>query len=282
MRNMKLTPPSIESIQAAVAQDLMEDRGSGDISAALIPEELVARAQIITREVAVVCGIPWANAVFHAVDPRIATQWQVNEGDSIKVDQILVYLEGPARSLLTAERCALNWLQSLSATATVVRSYVDELQGMQAQLLDTRKTIPGLRAAQKYAVRCGGAHNHRMGLYDAYLIKENHIAACGSITQAVAEARAQHPEKKIEIEVENMSELAEALEAKADTIMLDNFSLDEIHKAVALSKAQAKLEVSGGVDFSMLSQLASTGVDYISVGALTKNIKAIDLSMRFI
>ncbi|WP_423062862.1 carboxylating nicotinate-nucleotide diphosphorylase [Candidiatus Paracoxiella cheracis] len=271
-----------EKIAVAVAASLAEDIGTGDITAELIPEGIVVSAEIITRESAVICGTLWVEEVYRQVDETVKIDWKINDGDHVKTNQSLVTLSGSARSLLTGERCAINWLQTLSGTATKVNQYVKQLAGTHAQLLDTRKTIPGLRYAQKYAVRCGGGKNHRLGLYDAYLIKENHIASCGSIQKAVDQARMNHPDKPIEVEVENIKELQQAIDADAHIIMLDNFDLPSMHEAVRLNGGRAKLEVSGGVDLDTLRQIAETGVDYISVGALTKNVQAIDLSMRLI
>lgn len=270
------------SIDAQVAESIREDIGSGDISAALIAPTQSAQARIISREPAIVCGIPWAQSVYQQIDPTVQLNWLVQEGEAVAVDQAWVQLSGPARSLLTGERCALNWLQTLSATATRVSQFLAALSSTHTQLLDTRKTIPGLRAAQKYAVRCAGGRNHRMGLFDAYLIKENHLISCGSITRAIELARQQHPGKLIEVEVENLTQLEEALTVKADIIMLDNFQLPEIAKAVARNNGQAKLEVSGNITLENIRQVAATGVDYISVGSLTKHIHAVDLSMRFL
>ncbi len=277
-----IATPSLENIQRAVARDLADDVGAGDISAELIPAERQGCAQIITREAVVVCGSPWVNEVFRQLDPAVKLNWQVREGALVKANQVIVYLEGPSRALLSGERTALNWLQTLSGVATLVRTYTDMLSGTKVMLLDTRKTIPGLRFAEKYAVRCGGGHNHRMGLYDAYLIKENHIMAYGSITQAVSQARINHSEKKIEVEVENLDQLEEALAANVEMIMLDNFSLEDMVTASRMTDGRAKLEVSGNVSLESIAQISSTGINYISVGELTKSIKAIDLSMRFI
>lgn len=269
------------NIEAQVAQSLAEDIGAGDISAALIEPRTNALAQIKCREPAVVCGIPWANSVFRQLDPAIALNWLVAEGQTVAAEQIWLQISGPARALLTGERCAINWLQTLSGTATCVRQFLAALHGTHTQLLDTRKTIPGLRAAQKYAVRIAGGRNHRLGLFDAYLIKENHIAGCGSVTAAILRARELQPSKIVEIEVETLSQLQEALTAQADIIMLDNFDLSTIEQAVAINAGQAKLEISGNVNLENIRHYAETGVDYISVGALTKHLRAIDLSMRF-
>ncbi len=272
-------------IRASVAAALAEDLGNlpveqGDITASLIPASQQASATIISREAAIVCGIAWVNEVFAQLDPAVQLDWQVQDGDSIAPNQLLCRLQGKARSLLTGERTALNFLQSLSGTATTTDHYVQQLVGSHTQLLDTRKTIPGLRLAQKYAVLCGGGQNHRIGLFDAFLIKENHIAAAGGIDLAVAQARQNFPGKPVEVEVENLVELQQALTAGADIIMLDNFSLADIQQAVAINRQQAKLEVSGNITSERLRELAATGVDYISSGALTKHVQAIDLSMR--
>lgn len=272
-------------LQRAVAAALAEDLGfqpadAGDITASLIPAEQQARATIITREDAILCGTGFADEVFKQLGGEVKLQWHFADGDRIKANDILCTLSGPARILLTGERSALNFVQLLSATATVTARYVAYLAGSQTRLLDTRKTLPGLRFAQKYAVSCGGGLNHRFGLFDAFLIKENHIAAAGSIAQAVAQARLNFAGKPVEVEVENLDELQQALAAHADIIMLDNFSLQDIRQAVSINQGQAKLEVSGNITSERLNELATTGVDFISSGALTKHIQAIDLSMR--
>ena len=271
-----------QEICTCVRLALAEDIGKGDITGLLVPELEQAQAHIISRQSAVLCGTAWANEVFQQIDPDIILNWQAQDGDVITANQILCILSGRARGLLTGERSALNFLQTLSGTATVTRDYINILAGVSVKLLDTRKTIPGLRGAQKYAVRCGGAHNHRMGLYDAFLIKENHIMACGSITQAIQSAKQQAINKPIEIEVENLQQLQEAIEARADIIMLDNFNLDLMRQAVLLNQGRVKLEVSGGVSKDNVKIIAETGVDYISIGALTKDVQAVDLSLRFI
>lgn len=271
-----------DKITTAVAASLAEDVGSGDITAELIPENIDVRAEIITRQAAIICGIAWVDEVYRQVDESVKVNWKINDGDQVKSTQSLVTFSGSARSILTGERCAINWLQTLSGTATLVDQYLKELAGTKAQLVDTRKTIPGLRYAQKYAVKCAGGKNHRMGLYDAFLIKENHITSCGSIQKTIAQAKINHPEKLIEVEVENLDELKQAMDAGAHIIMLDNFNLASIRAAVQLNTSQVRLEVSGGVKLGNLRQLAETGVDYISVGALTKNVQAIDLSMRLL
>jgi nicotinate-nucleotide pyrophosphorylase (carboxylating) len=268
-----------------VKSALEEDIGSGDITAQLIPLEKPGRASVITRELAVICGKDWVNEVFSQVDSHIQVTWHVQDGDVAMPNQILFEVQGSLRHLLSAERTALNFLQTLSGTATVCRSYAERVKHTRVKLLDTRKTIPGLRIAQKYAVRVGGCFNHRIGLYDAFLIKENHIAACGSIQSAIGRAHSQAPDRPIEVEVENLAELQEALDAKADIIMLDNFTLDTLKEAVALARRLApacKLEASGGITDNNLVTIAETGVDHISIGSLTKNLKAIDLSMRVI
>jgi nicotinate-nucleotide pyrophosphorylase (carboxylating) len=265
-----------------VAFALKEDIGSGDITAQLIPQAQMAKARIITREAATICGIEWVNEVFRQVDSTVSIKWHVSDGDIVAANATLFELSGSARSLLTGERTALNFLQLLSGTATLCQSYADLVAHTQVRLLDTRKTIPGLRTAQKYAVTCGGCHNHRIGLYDAFLIKENHIAACGGIAAAIQAARDIAPLKPVEIEVENLDELSSALNGDADIIMLDNFSLEDMRTAVELTAGKAKLEASGNVDTETLPGTAETGVDYISIGALTKHARAVDLSMRFI
>lgn len=261
---------------------LDEDVGSGDITAALIPADARATANIITREHGILCGKPWVDAVFAELDPTVSIQWQANDGDRIHSGDHLFTLAGPARSLLTGERTALNFLQLLSGTATLCGSYTDLVADTGVKLLDTRKTIPGLRIAQKYAVSCGGCYNHRIGLYDAFLIKENHIKACGGIVAAVQAARSHAPGKPVEVEVETLDELDQALAAGCDRIMLDNFSLEDMVRAVELNAGAAELEASGNITTTTLHPVAQTGVDYISIGALTKDCKALDLSMRLL
>ena len=279
MPNLRLADLTAE-IEANVRRALLEDIGSGDITAQLIPAERLAKASVISRDAAVIAGTAWVDAVFRQLDPRVAVHWQVNDGDRVKPNQVLFNLEGPARSLLTGERSALNFLQMLSAVATRAQHYADMVADTHVKLLDTRKTLPGLRLAQKYAVTCGGCHNHRIGLFDAFLIKENHIAACGGIAQAINIAHKIAPGKPVEIEVESLNELKEALDAGADIIMLDELSLDDMREAVHLNNGRARLEASGGINDSTLRVIAETGVDYISIGALTKDVKAVDLSMR--
>jgi nicotinate-nucleotide pyrophosphorylase (carboxylating) len=264
-----------------VALALAEDVGGGDLTAALIPEGAQAEATVISREHAVLCGAAWFDAVFRQLDPRIHTEWRAADGDRIEPDQLLCTLRGPARALLTGERTALNFLQALSGTATLARRYADAVAGTGATILDTRKTLPGLRLAQKYAVRCGGCQNHRIGLFDAVLIKENHIMAAGSITNAIATARRLHPGVTVEVEVENLAELEEALAARPDIVMLDNFDLATMAEAVRITAKRVKLEASGNVNFDTVRAIAETGVDYISIGGLTKDVRAVDLSMRF-
>lgn len=274
-----------QSIPQQVTAALAEDLGgvadaNADITANLIPAEQQATARLITREPGVVCGCAWVNEVFAQLGNNVSVEWHVQDGAVVVANQELCTLTGPARAILTGERTAMNFLQTLSATATAVASAVVHLAGSNTKLLDTRKTIPGLRLAQKYAVTCGGGSNHRVGLYDAFLIKENHIAACGGIDKAVATARANEPGLLVEVETENLAELEQALAAGADIIMLDNFSMSDIETAVGLTRGRAKLEVSGNVTADQLAMYAATGVDYISSGALTKHIQALDLSLR--
>ncbi|AMC99727.1 MULTISPECIES: carboxylating nicotinate-nucleotide diphosphorylase [Halomonas] len=272
----------IEEIRASAAHLLAEDVGPGDITAQLIPDTQWASARVITREPAVLCGMAWVEELFRRLDVSVTLRWSAADGDPLEAGQCFLELEGPARSLLTGERAALNLLQTLSATATRTRHYAMLLEGTGVRLLDTRKTLPGLRLAQKYAVTCGGGHNHRIGLYDAFLIKENHIAACGGIEAAVKAARRIASDLPVEVEVESFEELDQALAAGADIVMLDNFSLDDMREAVKRNAGRATLEASGNVDETTLRAIADTGVDCISSGALTKDIKAIDLSMRIV
>ena len=269
-----------KDIAPLVALALEEDIGGGDITAALVGEAESATATVITREAGVLCGTQFVDAVFHAVDPTLSVRWSRRDGDAIAENEVLFSVSGRARSILTGERAALNFLQMLSGTATSTASLARLIEGTSSTLLDTRKTIPGFRVAQKYAVTCGGGANHRVGLYDAYLIKENHIAACGGIAQAVETARSMAPGKSVEVEVESLEELAQALSAGADRVMLDNFALDDMRQAVAMNAGQSQLEASGNVTEATLADIAATGVDFISVGALTKVIKPLDLSMR--
>ena len=279
MPNLRLDALAAE-IEANVRRALLEDVGSGDITAQLIPAERLAKATVISRDAAVIAGTAWVDGVFRQLDPRVAVHWQVVDGDRVQPNQALFHLEGPARSLLTGERSALNFLQLLSGVATRAQRYADMVADTQVKLLDTRKTLPGLRMAQKYAVTCGGCHNHRIGLFDAFLIKENHIAACGGIAEAITAAHKIAPGKPVEIEVESLDELKQALDGGADIIMLDELSLDDMREAVRLTAGRAKLEASGGVTDTTLRTIAETGVDYISIGTLTKDVKAVDLSMR--
>ncbi|WP_237332698.1 carboxylating nicotinate-nucleotide diphosphorylase [Zobellella iuensis] len=274
-----------QEIRFNVTAALTEDLGGTldprqDITAQLLPADQQVTAHLITREDGIFCGRAFATETFLQLGAEVKLHWQVEDGDAVKANQRLLTLTGPARALMTGERTALNFIQTLSAVATTTRRYVDLLAGTQCRLLDTRKTVPGLRHALKYAVTCGGGHNHRMGLYDAYLIKENHIFACGGIDKAIAEARRLQPEKPVEVEVESLDELGQALAAGADIIMLDNFSVADMRAAVATAAGRAKLEVSGNVTLETIADYAATGVDYVSVGALTKHIRAMDLSMR--
>jgi nicotinate-nucleotide pyrophosphorylase (carboxylating) len=272
-------PPDVTD---TVRRALAEDMGNGDLTATLIPENQTARAQVVTREDAILCGCAWFDEVFRQLDTRVRTIWKAPDGEAIRAGRTLCQIEGPARAILTGERTGLNFLQTLSGVATRTRSYVDAIRGTRAIILDTRKTVPGLRLAQKYAVRCGGGQNHRLGLYDGILIKENHIAAAGSIVAAIEAAKASAaPGLLVEIEVENLRQLREALAAGARRILLDNFDLAGLRAAVGETRGRAQLEVSGGVTLVNVRALAETGVDYISVGDLTKNLTAVDLSLRF-
>ena len=269
-----------------LAQDvriaLTEDVGSGDITARLIPASTLAEARVISREIAIMCGSAWFDEVYRQLDPKVHVAWRCADGDKIVPEQVLCVAQGPARSLLTGERSALNFLQTLSGTATVTRRYADAIADTKTKILDTRKTIPGLRAAQKYAVRCGGGQNHRMGLYDAVLIKENHIAAAGSITKAVtAIRRLMGTGFKIEIEVENLAQLKDAIYAGVDIALLDNMDTKMVAEAVAVAAGRVLLEASGGIALENIRDYANTGVDFISIGAITKHVHAVDLSMRF-
>ncbi len=280
-----MTSPDMPAIRDQVSAALKEDLGGAlnaslDITANLIDSNVRASATIITREPCVICGVAWVNQAFALIDESIILEWHVKDGDKVDANTTLVSLTGPARGILTAERTALNFLQTLSGTATVTASYAALLANSNTKILDTRKTLPGLRLAQKYAVRCGGGQNHRVGLFDAFLIKENHIFSCGGIENAVNRARDTMPGKPVEVEVENLDELQQALSAGADIVMLDNFNNDQIQQAVALNKGQCKLEVSGNITDERLTSLSKLGVDYISSGALTKHVQAIDLSLR--
>ena len=271
-----------EDIRTSAARLLAEDVGPGDITAQLIPAKQWAWARIVSREDAVLCGVAWVDELYRRLDPSVRLTWHAADGDALAPDQVFLELEGPARSLMTGERAALNLLQTLSGTATRTRDYAARVADTGVALLDTRKTLPGLRLAQKYAVTCGGGHNHRLGLHDAFLIKENHIAACGGIAEAVTSARRIASDLPVEVEVESLDELDAALEAGADTIMLDNFALETRREAVARNAGRSRLEASGNVSEATLREIAETGVDCISIGALTKDVKAIDLSMRVV
>jgi nicotinate-nucleotide pyrophosphorylase (carboxylating) len=267
-----------------VAQALEEDVGSGDLTAALIPAATDGWAAVISRESAVICGAPYVDATFAQLDPRTRIHWKIAEGAGVEANQTLFEIQGPARSLLTGERTALNFLQLLSGTATAAHAFAERLKGTACRLLDTRKTIPGLRSAQKYAVRVGGGHNHRMGLFDGILIKENHIMAAGSIARAVAAARSSGTKVPVEVEVESLDELEQAIAAGADIALLDDFSLEDLAEAVTINRGaprSLKLEASGGVTLDTIRRIADTGVDYVSVGSITKHVRAVDLSMRF-
>ena len=270
-----------DDVSASVRIALDEDIGSGDVTASLVAPGATTTASVWCRESAVLCGVSWFDGVFRQLDPGIVVQWRAGDGDGVQENSIVCTVTGPAAPILTGERTAINFLQLLSGTATTARRYASVLEGSDTQVLDTRKTLPGLRRAQKYAVLCGGCRNHRIGLFDAVLIKENHIANAGSITKVVAAARSGNPDLTIEVEVKDLAELDEALSAGSDVVMLDNFPRADIGEAVARSRGRAKLEISGNVALEDLAELASTGVDYISVGALTKNVRAIDFSMRF-
>ena len=274
--------PAPELIAEQVRVALAEDLGSGDRTAALIPEEACSEVQVVCREQAVLCGLPWFNEVFRQLDDGVRVDWSGADGDPVAPGQVLCQMQGKTRALLSGERTALNYLQTLSGTATRARQYADAVMGTGVRILDTRKTLPGLRLQQKYAVACGGCANHRIGLYDAVLIKENHIIAAGSIALAMQAARAAAPDIEVEIEVENLDELAQALAVGAGRVLLDNFGLESLLQAVALNRGRARLEASGGVDLQRIRGIAETGVDDISVGALTKDVRAIDLSMRFV
>ena len=270
-----------EALLHSVRTALTEDIGSGDVTASLIAETVQARAQVRCREPAVFCGMAWFDAVFAELDSRIKITWQVRDGDRIEPEQVVCTLAGPARAILTGERTALNFLQTLSGTASCARRYADVVEDLPVRILDTRKTLPGLRVAQKYAVRVGGCHNHRMGLYDAILIKENHINSAGSIQQAVQAARAANANLALEIEVENEAQIKESLEAGADRLLLDNFTIEGLRRAVVQVAGQAELEASGGINLENLRAVAVTGIDFISIGAITKNLQATDYSMIF-
>ncbi|MEQ8859559.1 MAG: carboxylating nicotinate-nucleotide diphosphorylase [Pseudomonadales bacterium] len=280
--NPSASPDFQQTIIANVSAALAEDVGAGDVTAELIDADSRARARVITREPGVFCGAPWVRETCRHVDAAVTVDFRVDDGDAVLADQVLFLLEGPARALLTAERTLLNFVQLLSGTATRTRHYVTLLEGTRTRLLDTRKTIPGLRAAQKYAVRCGGGSNHRQGLFDAFLVKENHIAAAGSIAAAIARARALHADLKLEVEVESLDQLQQAIDGAADIALLDNFSLENTREAVAAARGRIELEASGGIDDDTIRSIAETGVDYISLGIITKQVLPLDLSMRFL
>jgi nicotinate-nucleotide pyrophosphorylase (carboxylating) len=274
-----------EDLPEQVSRALREDIGSGDVTAQLIGAATQARARVLCRESAVICGTAWFDETFRQIDAAVRVHWRVADGQRVAADALLCELEGPARALLTGERTALNFLQLLSATATVTARYVQAVAGTACRILDTRKTIPGLRTAQKYAVQCGGGRNHRIGLFDMVLVKENHIAAAGSIGAAVSTARSLSPGVPVEVETENLDEVAAALAARCDVILIDEFTLEDMKRAVALNRAApqpAKLEASGGVSLESIGAIAATGVDYVSVGGLTKHVQAVDLSMRLL
>jgi nicotinate-nucleotide pyrophosphorylase (carboxylating) len=276
--------PVPKDLPQQIERALAEDIGGGDLTAALIPAGSSGRASVITREKAIICGIPYVDATFARIDPKVRIEWKIAEGGAALADQCLFEVTGPARALLTGERTALNFLQLLSATATAAHAHVELLKGTACRLLDTRKTIPGLRTAQKYAVRVGGGENHRIGLYDGILIKENHIMAAGSIARAVSAARASGAKVPVEVEVESLEELRQAIAAGADIAMLDDFPLETMAEAVAINRTAPKplkIEASGGVTLETIRGIAQTGVDYVSVGSITKHVRAIDLSMRF-
>jgi nicotinate-nucleotide pyrophosphorylase (carboxylating) len=278
-----MNAPPADYIHRSVALALAEDVGGGDLTAQLVPAGACGRARVISREAGVLCGTAWVNAVFAALDPAVRVRWHAADGATVAPGALLFEAEGPARALLTGERTALNFLQLLSGTATAAQRYAAAIAGTGCQILDTRKTIPGLRLAQKYAVRCGGGRNHRLGLYDGILIKENHIAAAGSIAAAVAAARRLAPAVPVEVEVETLDELEQAFAADADLALLDEFSLEDLGAAVARNRARARplgLEASGGIDLATIGAIAATGVDFISVGSITKHLRALDLSMR--
>lgn len=268
-------------IQDTVKRALAEDIGTGDITADILSDSSLSMAQVICREAAILCGTAWFDSTFHQIDPKITISWLAADGDVITENMPLCTIKGPSKALLSGERTALNFLQTLSGTATLAHRYAERVKGLPVQILDTRKTLPGLRSAQKYAVRCGGCTNHRMGLYDAILIKENHILVCGSVTLAIEAARHTHPGITIEIEVERLDQIPEALAAGAGILLLDNFDPESLRKAVILNNGRARLEASGGITLDNVRSIAQSGVDYISVGSLTKDINAIDLSLRF-
>ena len=274
--------PDTETVRRNVASALREDLGPGDINAELIAPSTHAVARIVTRDPGVLCGQPWVTEACRQVDPSVELRWHSSDGQRLAAGDLLAELEGPARSLLSVERTAINFLQLLSGTATRTRAFVDAVATTRAVILDTRKTLPGLRVAQKYAVRVGGAKNHRMGLFDAFLLKENHIAAAGSIAEAVATARRHHPDKLLQVEVETIGELKQSIDAAVDRVLLDNFDIARLREAVAVANGRVGLEASGGITLATVAEIAQTGVDYISVGELTKDVRPLDLSMRIV
>ena len=274
--------PDAETVRRNVANALREDLGPGDINAELIAPSTHAVARIVTRDPGVLCGQPWVTEACRQVDPSLELRWHLSDGQRLAEGEVLAELEGTARSLLSVERTAINFLQLLSGTATRTRAFVEAVAATRAVILDTRKTLPGLRVAQKYAVRVGGAKNHRMGLFDAFLLKENHITAAGSIAEAVATARRQHPDKLLQVEVESLAQLDESIAAAVDRVLLDNFDVARLREAVAITKGRVGLEASGGITMATVADIARTGVDYISVGELTKNVRPLDLSMRIV
>ena len=282
---MSISDQLTKAIVSDVSEILAEDVGSGDVTADIVDTDAITEAIVIAREPMTLAGQPWVNEVFAQLDPEIVVEWMYNDGDQVRADAVICSIRGPARGILTGERSALNFLQFLSATATLTARYLKTIEGTKAQVLDTRKTIPGLRHAQKYAVRVGGGSNHRIGLYDAVLIKENHIISAGGIEAAVKAARQLHAELPVEIEVESVTEMREALAAGADRLLLDNFDIQDLQRAVEINQQEgqppAALEASGGITLDNIYDVAKTGVDYVSVGALTKNVNAVDLSMRF-
>src|ERR1700683_1412042 len=281
---MTLSVPVPKDLPQQIDRALEEDIGRGDLNAALIPADAAGRAATITRESAIICGIPYVDATFARIDPKVRIEWKVGEGAAVAPDQLLFKISGPARALLTGDRTALNFLQLLSGTATAAHAFAERLKGTACRLLDTRKTIPGLRTAQKYAVRVGGGYNHRIGLFDGILIKENHIMAAGSVARAVAAARSSGTKVPVEVEVESLDELQQAIAAGADIALLDDFSLEDLAESVTINRnapRSLKLEASGGVTLESIRGSANTGVDYVSVGSITKHVRAVDLSMRF-
>lgn len=279
---MDLAPATAETVAEDVRRALAEDLGNGDLTAALLPDDATLHTRVICREHAVFCGRAWFDETFRQLDPTLTVAWSVSDGDALTAGQEVCRVHGVARALLSGERTALNFIQTLSGTATTTRAFVAALANSDTRLLDTRKTLPGLRLAQKYAVRCGGGHNHRVGLFDAVLIKENHISAAGGITGAVHEALARHPDVLVEVEVENLDQLSEAMAAGAGRALLDNFTLDELRRAVAEAAGALELEASGNVTLETLGAIAETGVDWISTGAITKHVRAVDFSLRFL